>query len=439
MTCIHLHKRMFLVVFLLLLFGPVAVWSAMQVSTDPSVREPKVTKKEADILNQVATLSEKGLKLALEFIQPKITSDCSSALDFSVGNIYFQLERYDEAESAYQKALQKMKTFDRARANLARLLLQQEKSDEALKELQHILINGVPKPSVLTLTGYTYLLREQPIPAESAYRQALLLKPEDSNAYLGLAKALLLQERFKEAGKILEDVVRTHPQRGELWSLLANARLGLEKPLKAIVALETARRLGVTTAEAMATLGDLYLNQGQYDEAVSAYKEAFAKAKPSKTRLFRAIAGFLYARQPKRAHILLDRARVMRKKRELSEKERIRLLWLEAREAQLNKKTKKAVELYRGLLEKDPLHGQAIMALGELYQAEGELTKAIMAFERAARISRYRVTALTKQAQVEVKRENYHKAIELLNQAQSVQPRENVARYLKQLRHLARD
>ncbi|MCK5241414.1 tetratricopeptide repeat protein [bacterium] len=427
-----------LCVLAVLAVGAATSRAVVEKHAKEQAREPKVTKQEADILSQVVQLSEEKIKQALALLRSNVKTGSSSALDFSLGNIYFQLEQYTQAEIAYRKALSKMPSFDRARANLARLLLQQEKTEAALKELQCILITGVPKPAVLTLTGYTYLLREQPIPAESAYRQALLLRPDDSNAYLGLAKALLLQERFKEASKILEDVLQKHPQRGELWSLLANARLGVDDPKAAIVALEAARRLGVGMPEALATLGDLYLNQGQYQEAVRAYQQAFAGAKPSLGRLFRAIEGFLLAHEPESAASLLKQARALRKQSRLSESERSRLLWLEARAVQQSGNSKQALHLYRSLLEKDPLHGQAIIALGELYQTAGEKEKAVMAFARAARISRFRAEALTKQAQVEVELGNYTRAIELLTLAQSLQPRENVARYLKQLRNLER-
>jgi len=383
-------------------------------------REPTVSKKEADILSQVSYLSKNDLEKALDYLRPKIKIDSSPALYFAAGNLYFQLNRLPEAETAYRTALEKMPAFDRARANLARILIQQEKTDAAIKELQHILLQGSQNPSIITLIGYTYLLRDQPIPAESAYRKALLLRPDDINAYLGLAKALLLQDRFREAAKILETVLLDYPQRGELWALLANVRLALEQSRQAIVALETARRLGVASDEALMTLGDLYLNQGQYHEALVVYEKAFATDHLEISRLLRAIEGFLMFKELDPAERLLRKARLLEKEKKFSPQNRAQLRWLEAKQAHLSGKLRTALKAYRRLLQTEPLNGKVLMALGELYQITGEPDRAIITFERAARLPDVRVEALIKHAQVEVERENYRKAIELLVAAQSL-------------------
>ncbi len=406
----------------------------------PESSEPEVTTQEAEILNRISAGIKKDQEIPeiIEFLKSRIKRDSSPALDFALGNLCFQSGELKKAESAYRAALKKMPAFSRARANLARVMLQQGEIDMALQELQSLLLAGAVKPSTMTLLGYTYLMKGEPIPAESAYRQALLYKPDDVNAYLGLAKSLLEQERYKESGKILEHVIEEFPLRGELWSLLANTRLALDQPMRAIAALESARRLEAASPEALATLGDLLINQGQPHAARKVYREAFAKEKPSIERLLRAIDAFLMVRDTMGAGAMLKRARALEKKGLLTADQRKKYHWQSAREAQINGKTRVALKAYQQLLEEDPLNTRILLAVGDIYHEEKEYERALLAYERAGRLGEMKITALIRQARVEVEQGKYQRAIEHLEEAQYLHPQPHVAKYLEQVRCLVR-
>ncbi|MCD4813895.1 tetratricopeptide repeat protein [bacterium] len=401
-------------------------------------REPQVTEEEAGILEQVSGLSRKNPGLAKTLLDKSMQKESSPALDFALGNVLFQMGETGDAEKAYRTALRKMPQFDRARANLTRVLLQQDKITAAREQLSQILLTGRNQASIMTLTGYVYLLDDKPVAAESAYRQALLSAPDDINAYLGLAKVLLIQERFHEAARLLETILQDYPRRGELWANLANARLALEQYGRAVVALETARRLGVASPEALATLGDLYLNRAQYTDAVQAYSLAFASEAPSSTRLLRTIGGLLQVKEVREAGMLIEKARGLEKNGQLTSRQMNQLQWLVARRFQLSGHGEAARRAYQKLIARDPLNGKAILALGDLYAESRSLDRALALYARASRISQVRVEALTKQARIEVERENYADAIGLLLDVQAVAPRETIARYIEQLRYLRR-
>jgi hypothetical protein len=59
-----------------------------------------------------------------------------------------------------------------------------------------------------------------------------------------------------------------------------------------------------------------------------------------------------------------------------------------------------------------------------------------MAYERAARVAGFEARGLIRQAQVEVERERYPRAIELLEAAQAFDAQPHVARYIEQLRRM---
>ncbi|RLC46794.1 MAG: hypothetical protein DRH70_04780 [Candidatus Coatesbacteria bacterium] len=403
-------------------------------------QEPIVSSQEAKLLRQVAQLADTDPEAAIKLLASKVTPQSSAALDLALGNLEFQQGRLEEAEEAYRAALKKFPAFARARMNLAQVLIRQEKLSHVTEVLRPVLISGQAGPEAFTLLGYAFLLQGQLLPAETAYRQALLLKPDDVNTSLGLAKCLLEQERYHEAIRLLEGLVEREPQRSQLWLLLANAYLALEKPRQAIVKLECARRLGIASAEVLATLGDLYLNCRQAAEALAAYKEAFAGDEPPLDRLLRSVQGFLMLRMPAEADSLLRQARKVAQESpsSLSPDQHRKLLRLEAQQAYLSGDRKAALMAYKRLLEEDPLDGDALIALGDLYREADELEEAIIAYERAARISGKEAQALVRQAQVEVERERYARAVELLEAAQAIDPRPNVARYLDQVRELVR-
>ena len=399
-------------------------------------QEPTVSAQEAKVLRQVAELAESDPAAAVALLASEITSESSAALNFALGNLNVQQDALEEAERAYRAALEKFPTFARARMNLAQVLIRQEKLGQVAEALRPVLTSGQARAETFTLLGYSFLLQGQSLPAETAYRQALLLKPDDVNNSLGLAKCLLEQERTSEAIRLLENLVEREPQRAELWLLLANAHLALEQPDQAIVKLECVRRLGIASTEALATMGDLYLNRRQPVEALSVYEEAFSGEEPPLERLLRSAEGFLMLGMPAEAECLLQQSREATSF--LSPDQRRKLLRLEARQAYLSGDRKAALMAYERLLEEYPLDGDALIVLGDIHREACALEEAMMAYERAARISGKEAQALVRQAQVEVERERYIKAVEFLGAAQAMDPRPNVARYLEQVMRLVR-
>ncbi len=419
-------------------FTPSGAWAIPKDGEHPhsQAQEPTVSSQEAKLLRQVADSADTNPAAAVELLTSKITPKSSAALDFALGNLEFQQGKLEKAEEAYRATLEKLPAFVRARMHLAQVLIRREKSGQVTEVLRPVLMRGQADAETFTLLGYAFLLQGRSLPAETAYRQALLLKPDDVNISLGLGKCLLEQERYPEAIRLLEDLVACEPQRPELWLLLANTHLALEKSSQAIVKLECARRLGIASSEALATLGDLYLNDRQAAEALAAYKDAFAGEEPPLERLLRSAEGFIMLRMPAEADTLLWRAR--KRASSLSPDQHRKLLWLEAQQAYLGGDRKAALMAYERLLEETPLDGDALIALGDLYREADELEEAIIVYERAARISGKEAQALVRQAQVEVERERYARAGTLLEAAQAIDPRPNVARYLKQVRRLIR-
>jgi Flp pilus assembly protein TadD len=385
------------------------------------------------------TTARQDVAAAIRLLKKQNLEKASPALDFALGNLYFQSDQLDLAERAYEAALKKMPKFRSALANLGRVYLLQDKADKAITVYQNVVRDGQADASMLVLLGHALLMRGHALSGENAYRQALLLEPGNRDALLGLAKALLQQDRYREAVRLVRELLDKDPANAELWSLRANAFLALERTDEALIALESARRLKHTTPAMLATLGDLYLNRSQPREAVARYREAFAVKSPSPTRLLRAAEGLILIGQEKSAAEFLDRLTAMgeAKPSGLSPAQRRRLLRLKADIARLKGDTRTAMQTCRELLRQDPLDGETHLILGDLLRETDKLEEAVMTYERAGRIAGFEARALVRQAQVEVERERYKKAVELLETAQAFEEKANVARYLEQVRRLA--
>ena len=94
-------------------------------------------------------------------------------------------------------------------------------------------------------------------------------------------------------------------------------------------------------------------------------------------------------------------------------------------------------EAYRKLLFDDPLDARALLAFGDLQRDTGKPEEAVMAYERAARISGFEARALIRHAQVEIERERYKKALELLEAALAFDDQPHLRKYVEQVRRLA--
>lgn len=401
--------------------------------------EPVVTPREAALLKEATAMGATNAPGAAAFLEKQDLAKASPAMDFALGNLYFQADQYSAAEKAYEAAIAKMPRFRLARANLGRVCFLLNKPDKTAKVLQSLVEDGQADSAVLVLLGHTLLLMGHPLSAENAYRQALLLAPLNPDALLGLCKALLLQERHREALALLKELLSSDPRRPEIWALRANAHLALDQSEPALASLECARRLNLAGPDMMATLGDLYLNRQQPEEASACYRQAFAVTNLPVARALRAAEAFLAANEPEHAGRVLARLAEARKATpdRFSREQVSQTARLQGDLARLKGDTSSARAIYTHAIRENPLDARTLIAFGDLQREAGKIEEAVMAYERAARVPGFEARALVRQAQAEVQRERYRQAAELLERAQAIEDQPNVRKYLEQVRRLA--
>lgn len=401
--------------------------------------EPKVSPAEVAILEKIRPMMANDLPGAEASLKSQMTADSSATLDFTLGGIQFQQDKVPEALANYQRAVSKFPAFRRAWRNLGLIHVKGGRPEEAIRAFTRMIELGGGDGYAYGLLAYAYAAKEDYQPAESAYRSAMLLQPDNTEWRLGLTRSVFKQEKYGDAASLLDALIARYPDKAEFWMLQANSYLGMKQPLRAAENLEVVDRLGKSTVDTLYTLGDIYVNENLLDQAQSAYQRAIDRdpAQP-------------FARPMRSAELLVQKGATEQAKivvaqmkkalgANLADGDRRRLLKLEARLSMADGAgTPETVAVLQEILKLDPLDGEALMLLGQHYAKQNEPDKASLAYETASKIEAFEVEASIRWAQVLVGMDRHADAIPLLRRAQELRPRESIARYLEQVERIAR-
>ncbi len=398
----------------------------------PAPGEPEVSAAEAALLERVRALADPAAAAAA--LEKQIKPQSSPALWFALGVFRYRAGDSARAARAFRRALAAKPDFYRARLNLARILVRRNALPQAIQQLRLLLDqNGPAAGDVWALLAYALAAAGHSVAAESAYRQALVYRPGDPALRLGLIRCLLLEHQYPEARTLLRRQIAQNPGRRQAWSTLAGIDFAVKDMHQALIDLETIRRLGLAGPQQLATLGDLYLDQGLPDEGLRAYQQAAALENPPVTRLLQAAAAFLDLGKPEAARKLLDRlAHTAR----LESAQTTRLLFLRGRIAAARGDRAAAKRDWEQVLEQDPLFAGALFALADLEYRQGNLDRADMLYQRAARLPGKKVRALLGRTRIAVEREHYEQAVQFLEQAVHLDPQPALQQYLGQVRRI---
>lgn len=403
--------------------------------------EPRVSATERVVMANVAVLmgSKGGMEKARQLLEKAITADSTAVFDFTLASIYLQEDKLDAAARWYQKAVLKFPSFLRAHRNLGLVQIRKNVYDKAVAPLAKAIELGDVSGLTFGLLGFAYLQTEEYTAAEGAYRQAMLLQPDVPDWKLGLSRVLFKELKFEEAATLCGNLIRKEPARVDYWMLQSGAYLGMKQPLKAAQNYEALDSAGLATAGTLNTLGDIYVNEGVFDLAASAYLRAMDRDEQGSSDRYLRDAEVLAARGAgEEAARLVERVKT-RMGKQIGDAERKRLLKLDARLAATRAS---GGDEQRRLLEEivalDPLDGEALILLGQYHAGAGNSEKACFLYERAAGLEKFEAEAKLRMAQCMVRNGRYKEAVPLLKRALELKPREDVSRYLEQVERVAR-
>ncbi|NJN63646.1 MAG: tetratricopeptide repeat protein [Acidobacteria bacterium] len=402
--------------------------------------EPALSAVERDTLQKevMPLLAEDKLDEAAAKLREIIVPGSSAMLDYTLGQVYLQKEQMTDALDAYKRALAKFPSYLRAHKNVGMIAVREARYSDAIEHLSRVIELGGADGVTYGLLGFAYSSSGFHVPAESAFRNALLLDRDTLDWKLGLTQSVIKQDKFGEAITLCEELIARDPGRADFWLLQANAYIGIGQPLKAAYNYEIIDRLGKATVGSLSTLGDIYVNEELYDLASRAYGRAFEiDASKSLDKPLRWIDQLARRGAVDEAKSLIARVESVAGTG-IDAEQRKKLLKLKARIGVQEGTSSESVGVLEELVSLDPLDGDALILLGQHYASHDDQEKAIFYYERAAQIEAFEADAKIRHAQVLVGLARYKEAVPLLKRALELKPSEQASRYLEQVERLAR-
>ncbi len=412
-------------------------WFAASYAAESDV-EPKLTQPEREQMQKVLDLiALEDFTQATALLEKLLTPASSATIDYTLAMIYFQRDDLANAAPLYRSAVEKFPKFRRAWRNLGLIRVRGGDFVGTIEALTKVIELGGADSVTYGLLGFAYSNTDNHMSAESAYRMANLLDPKTLDWKMGLARSFFKQKRFADAAALCGTLAADQPDRADLWLLQANAYVGMNQPMKAAENYEIVERLGKSTPESLATLGDIYVNQELYELAATAYLKSMDKSTDGKVERPLRAAKVLTARGA-----LVETRRLVERidtvyGTKLAPEEKKDLLKLKARLAVAEGAGEEEARVLEEIVALDPLDGEALILLGQHRSKAGDVEKAVFYYERAAGLEAFEADAKVRHAQLLVGQGKYAEALPLLRRAQTVKPRENIQQYLEQVERVA--
>ena len=401
--------------------------------------EPPISDGEKEALRSLIDLIKVSPKVAIKQLEPQVTSDSSAAFDFILANLYFQGGNLAKAEQYYSNAVVKHPDFRRAYKNLGLVQVQNGDYSKAIKTLSKAMELGEVDGRAYGLLGYGYLTEERYYPAEAAYRQAIILQPDNKDWRVGLAQCLLQTERYADAVALFDTLIKEDPDNSDFWLLQSNAYIGKGDSLAAAKNIEIVRRMSKADLSTLTLLGDIYMNNENADLALEAYLAAADLATADDARsLIRAAELLTRTGNYDQAIVMIKKSRDTLGAN-LDEKQELQLLNLQAKIARVQDDDEAAVQLLTQIVERDALNGDAIIELANYYAETGDMAKATNRYEQAEKIDAFEREALIAHAQTLVRNGDYRKAVPLLRRALQIKADGNLEDYADRVERAARN
>jgi tetratricopeptide (TPR) repeat protein len=404
--------------------------------------EPEIPDEQIEIMQAVQELMAEDVDSAateLELLlQDDPDNELSAQFDFILANLFFQTDKNEKAAKWYNSAVGKFPKFRRAWKNLGLVYAKSGQMRKSIKPFTEAIALGENDALTYGLLGTALLQQEDYLSAESAYRTALLFEPETLDYKLGLAQAILRQQKFGEAVALTGELIAKHPEKADFWMMQANAYLGLEQPMKAAENFEILDRMGKATPESLNLLGDIYATLENMGMAANAYARALKADESGKPdpalRAARILAGRAAYSEAK---LLISEIKKVAADR-LSPEQKKDLLKTESRIALAEGADEEAAKVLQEVVEMDPLDGDALLLLGQHFQRYDEPEKAQMYYERAADLEKFEADASVRLGQLFVSLKKYSEALTHLRRAQEIKPRDNVGQFLEKVERMAK-
>lgn len=284
----------------------------------------------------------------------------------------------EEAEKAYADVLQEAPKDPESRARRALLLLEKDAA-ASLKEFQQLVKDVPANPALRYNLGLALLANRKAEDARTAFLEAARMQRNYLEPRLALAQMAMDREQWRELQQTASDILTINPRHPEGRYFRAAAYTGLGN-------FEEARKILLDLEKEFPNYREVQLQLAWLDLVEKRYAAAEARLKAlyEKTRDARAINGRVeleLAQNRQKEALALAQSELAKD----PDNPQIRLLV--ARTALRTADYGLAARELIRLAERDPNWDYLYLLLGQAHQLNGDLQKAILAFQRALQLT----------------------------------------------------
>ncbi len=193
-----------------------------------------------------------------------------------LGNAHEALSAFSAAAGAFEKALAITPDSVSAALGLARNQLQQQQVEAAAVTLARLLNTQRGEPEVWYLQGFIELARDRADAADTAWRQAVQLDSRHFAAWQQRYRIAFGRGDYRAAQQFAAHLTEIQPGHFDAWLWLADAQLRLQRPERALRALDRASEIDSNQVETEVFRGHAFFAQSRYADAIAAYRRALA-------------------------------------------------------------------------------------------------------------------------------------------------------------------
>lgn len=417
-------------------------WTFILQNRPLASTEARLEPGERDFVQKIQPLlAEQSYEKVIAAFKDRPLADDSAALQLLRGQVLLSLKKYADAERALKAALQSMPDLALAHRSLSMVYMLQKDYTAARDHLIRSVELGVADAQVYGQLAFVNLQTAHAASAVAGYQQALFLDPENEQWQQGLLYALMNSGAMDQAGALVEQMLLKNGDKAELWLLRGQIFLQRQRPADALNSLEVALRLGENSPENQAMAAQLHLQHGSIPRAVDLLAGNVKRLNKSNAEsllsAIEQVVAWLAYRQDWAA---VSRLLAATETQKIPERYQARLNVYRAQQALQKGQTKKAREWLTQSIGIDPTLGDALLTLADLYRGQNRPEQAVIYYVRAEALPDYRERALLGRAQLEIDRESYREALELLRQVIQLNPgRNDVAGNIRSLEMLVRN
>ena len=398
--------------------------------------EPKVDPEDREIYEAALPYLENDPLEAIRQVESKLPEEpVKPAFQLLLGNLYYQLERYDSSEKALKKAVAAFPSFRRAYRTLGIIFIQSERFADSVEAFRTVIKLGGADSQSYGLLAYSHLNLENYASALNAYQMARMFDPESEDFRRGQAHCMVSLEMNQQALGLLNEMIKEKPDNTDYRMMQANLLLKLSRFEEAIASLEIIRIMGSIDLNGIQLLGDLYLQEYLPELALEIYTVALSKTTNfEKTDSWiRPIRIFLTRNYLPEAQQYLSSIENTLPQGALSEHREVIDL-VKANVALESGESKAAITLLQPLIKSNPMQGEALILVGKAFIKEENYEQAAFYLERATSIPDFRYTALVSLGRLYVGQGNARKALSYYSKAYQIRADVSLANYIKRLK-----